>query len=74
MNSHETQYEDATKKHQALNELTGIQYLGARSDQAKIKTGFILHSKGDIRTDTETDHLQPKTIHLPCSPKQAMLW
>lgn len=50
MNSHKTQHEDATKHH-TLNVLTGIQYLGARADQAKIKTGFPLHSKGDMRTD-----------------------
>lgn len=60
---------------QSIMEAARKQCWGARSDRANRKQAAfcipgqaVLHNT-DTGRDTETDHLWPKTIHLPCSPQ-----
>lgn len=65
---------------QSVMEAARKQRWGARSDRANRKqAAFCIPGQGvqhntDTGRDTETDHLWPKTIHLPCSPRRAELW
>lgn len=62
--------------HQSIMEAARKQCWGARSDRANRKQaafcipGQAVQHNTDTPRDTETDHLWPKTIHLPCSPRQ----
>lgn len=60
---------------QLIIEAARKQCWGARSDRANRKQaafcipGQTAQHNTDTGRDTETDHLWPKTIHLPCSPQ-----
>lgn len=64
---------------QSTMEAVRKQCWGARSDRANRKQaafcipGQAVQHNTDTGRDTETDHLWPKTIHLPCSPRRAEL-
>lgn len=64
---------------QLITEAARKQCWGARSDRANRKQaafcipGQSAQHNTDTGRDTETDHLWPKTIHLPCSPRWAEL-
>lgn len=64
---------------QSTMEAARQQCWGARSDRANRKQaafcipGQAAQHNTDTGRDTETDHLWPKTIHLPCSPRRAEL-
>lgn len=61
---------------QSIMEAARKQCWGARSDRDNRKQaafcipGQAVQHNTDAGRDTETDHLWPKTIHLPCSPRR----
>lgn len=65
---------------QSIIEAARKQCWGARSDRPNRKQaafcipGQAVQHNTDTGRDTETEHLWPKTIHLPCSPRRAELW
>lgn len=65
---------------QSIMEAARKQCWGARSDRANRKQaafcipGQAAQHNTDTGRDTETHHLWPKTIHLPCSPRRDDLW
>lgn len=64
---------------QSIMEAARKQCWGARSDRANRKQaafcipGQAVQHNTDTGRDTETEHLWPKTIHLPCSPRRDVL-